>query len=149
MGMDVEQFAHFLGDSHIEIEEIFPAGFKERADVVFVELKERALAVGTLQRIPMFRAPFAMIADANILDEPLLGEVGGGLFHRHRQRLHPLRGSNDATVAESLFQEMLMLFYQHTAETVQFLIPLHRSEICRSKNSLHVFNDNVNDNLNL
>jgi hypothetical protein len=31
-----------------------------------------------------------------------------------------------------------MLFHQDTVEAVQFLIPLHGSEISRSKNSIHI-----------
>ena len=68
MGMDVEQFAHLLGNGHIEIKEKLPTVFKKRADIVFVKLKERTLAIGTLQCVPMLRAPFAVVADADILD---------------------------------------------------------------------------------
>ena len=88
----------------------------------------------------MLRAPFAVVADADILDFCFAQGYpfpNRGL-HRHRQRLHPLGGSNDATVAVSLFQEMFMLFHQHTVKAIQLLIPLQGSEICRSKNSLHI-----------
>ena len=66
--MDIKQFTHLLGDGPIEIEQILPMVFKKRPDIVFVEFKERTLAIGTLQGIPVFFSPFPMITDANFSD---------------------------------------------------------------------------------
>ena len=129
--------------------------FKERADIVFLKLEEGTFAVSTQQGVPVLLPPFAVIADADILygrlaqgkPLPVPPQKGGG-FHGNSQRLQSLRSCNDAAVAIGLFQEMFMLFHQDTVKAVQFLIPLHGSEISRSKNSIHYLNDNVNVNDN-
>ena len=67
--MDVDQIAHFGPDGLVEIEQIVPALFKERTDIVLIIFKERRFAVSTLQGVPMQMPPVAMVADARILDE--------------------------------------------------------------------------------
>lgn len=119
--LDVKEFAHLAGDVEIEVEEGFPMVFEKRADVVDVVVEERAVAIGTAERIPVFRAPFAMIADERL--------TVGIAMNGNRQRLRSLRGGDDAAVAIGLFDEVIAVFQQHTVVTMQLLIPLHGTEI--------------------
>ena len=68
-GLYIDQFAHFGPDGLVEIEQIVPALFKERTDIVLIICKERRFAVSTLQGVPMQMPPVAVVADARILDE--------------------------------------------------------------------------------
>ena len=121
VGMDVEKFAHLAGDVEIEVEEVFPMVFEKGADVVDVVVEERAVAVGTAERIPVFRAPFAVIADERL--------TVGIAVNGNRQRLRSLRGGDDAAVAIGLFDEVIAVFQQHAVVAMQLLIPLHGTEL--------------------
>ena len=64
--MDIQEFAHFLCDGHVEIKEVFPVVIIERLQVVHVVIKEGAIAIGAHQSIPMQVAPVAMVTNADI-----------------------------------------------------------------------------------
>ena len=65
--MDVDEFAHLLADSLVEIYQEVPFLLKEWSDVVLIVFEERALAIGTLQGIPMNAPPLVVVADADVL----------------------------------------------------------------------------------
>ena len=64
----IDQFAHFLADGLVEVEEKLPFLLKERTDVILIIVEERRLPLGTLQGVPMQMPPVAVIADADVLD---------------------------------------------------------------------------------
>ena len=64
--MDIQQLAHFLSDSLVEIEQIVVFLLEEGMQVVCVVFKERALTIGTLQGIPMYATPLVVVADAQV-----------------------------------------------------------------------------------
>ena len=67
--MDIQEFAEFVGDGHIEVEQVLPPLLKERTDIIYIIIKERTVAIGTHQGIPVQVAPVAVVADADIRDE--------------------------------------------------------------------------------
>ena len=121
---DVEKLYHLLHDLHVEVEEELVLLLIERADVVLVILEEGALAVCREERIPMHVAPIGMIRDTDIL-------------HRHRRIVirrdgesqRTIGGGYDHAIAISLLDETLMALYQALIVAMEFLIPLHRTEI--------------------
>ena len=124
VGMDVEQAAHHSHDLLIEIQQKSPPPLEKRSQVVRIELKEGGVAIGTAQGIPMKVPPVAVVADPHVAD------VGRTIVDdRYGERLHPLRRSDEASVAVGLFHEMVMALQPHLTIPVQFLIPLHRTEI--------------------
>ena len=125
---DVEELYHLLCSFHVEIEEEFVFLFEEGADVVLIIFKERALAVGGEERIPVDVAPVGVVGDADGL---------------HRQRWVVVRwdgeregavgGWDDHTVAIGLLDKALVALYQAFIVAVQLLIPLDGTEICGRK----------------
>ena len=67
--MDIQKFAEFMGDGHIEVEQVLPMLLKERTDIIYIVIKERTVAIGTHQGIPVQVAPVAVVTDADIRDE--------------------------------------------------------------------------------
>ena len=67
--MDIQEFAEFVGDGHVEVEQVLPALLKERTDIIYIVIKERTVAIGAHQGIPVQMAPVAMVADVDIRDE--------------------------------------------------------------------------------
>ena len=67
--MDIQEFAEFMGDGHIEVEQVLPPLLKERADIIYIIIKERTVAIGAHQGIPVQVAPVAVVTDADIRDE--------------------------------------------------------------------------------
>ena len=67
--MDIQEFAEFMGDGHIEVEQVLPPLLKERADIIYIIIKERTVAIGAHQSIPMQVAPVTVVTDADIRDE--------------------------------------------------------------------------------
>ena len=61
--LNIDQFAHFLADLLVEIEQKVPALLEEGTDVVLIVVEKRRLTVGALQGIPVQMPPVAMIAD--------------------------------------------------------------------------------------
>jgi hypothetical protein len=77
----------------------------------------------------MQMTPVAMITDTEILD------AFCRLLHRNRQSLDTIGGGYETTVTIGLLLETLPLFYDHMFSPMQFLIPLHRTEIgCTQQN---------------
>jgi hypothetical protein len=66
LGLNVYQLADSLTDSLVEIDEKVVALLEEGADIVSVVFEERALAIGTLQSIPMCLTPLVMVTDAEV-----------------------------------------------------------------------------------
>ena len=64
--MDIDEFADFLADSLVEVNQKVVFLLEEGMQVVSVILKERALAIGTLQGIPMYATPLVVVADAQV-----------------------------------------------------------------------------------
>ena len=131
--MDIQQLAHLMGDGHVEIKEVLPTILKERLQVVHIVIKERTVAIGAHQGVPVQMPPVTMVTDADIGNQsrailPFLLRM----LHGNAQCLQSVGGGNHATVAVGLFDEALTPFYIYSIEPVQFLIPLNRSEIgCR------------------
>ena len=73
----------------------------------------------------MLLSPFAVVADAYVACEVRAATM----CDRDSQGLCALCGGNDTSVAVGLFDEMLVNVYPHLIIPVQFLVPLHRSEI--------------------
>ena len=71
MRLYVDEFAHFGTYLSVEIVKEGPLLLKKRPDVVGIILKERRLAVGAHQRVPVYVAPVAVVAYAHILHEAL------------------------------------------------------------------------------
>lgn len=67
--MDIQEFAEFVGDGHIEVEQVLPPLLKERTDIIYIVIKERTVAIGAHQGIPMQVAPVAVVTDADIRNE--------------------------------------------------------------------------------
>ena len=124
---NVEQFAHLPTDVHVEVIEIRPLALEERPHVIGIILKERRLTVRTHQSMPMLVTPVGMVADTDVPDIRSLA------YHRHGERLQPVGGGNDTTVAESLLHETLMLLHHRRVVATEFLIPLYLTEICCGK----------------
>ena len=122
--MNVDEFAHFYADGLVEIEQKRPSLLKERAQVIGIVFKERGVAVGRLQGLPVHVAPVAVVADECILHAMTILERDW-----HGEGLHPLGGGNETAVAEGLFGKGLVLFYQHLIIAIKLLIPLHRTKI--------------------
>ena len=74
-GMYIEQLANLLADGFVEVEEIVPALFEERAQVVLIIHEEGRVAVGRLQGVPMEVAPVAVVADADVFERGERREV--------------------------------------------------------------------------
>lgn len=128
--MDIQEFAEFVGDGHVEVEQVLPVLLKERADVIYVVIKERTVAIGAHQGIPVQVAPIAVVTDTYIRDES--GAIIPfilGVFHGDAQGLQAVGGGYHATVAVGLLDEALTPFYIYIRIPVQLLIPLNRSEI--------------------
>ena len=132
MRLNVEQLAHLGANLHIEIIKIGPLLFKERAQVIRIIFKKRRFDVCTLQGIPVKMPPVAMIADAHILYHAFLQRLSVVLlhaFHGHSECLQTIGSGNDTTVAIGLLDETIVTLNHDMAIAVQFLIPLHRTEI--------------------
>jgi len=87
MGLNIYQLAYLLSDGLVEIEQIVPALLEERPQVVLVIVKERRLAIGTLNSIPVQMSPVAMVADAEVLYQH-----GVTMFYWHRECLDTIGG---------------------------------------------------------
>ena len=152
-GMNVEQLANLLADGFVEVEEIVPALFEERTQVVLIIHEEGRVAVGRLQGVPMEVAPVAVVADASSphlppptgggglrlicgRNLPQLGEAGGG-FYGDGQCLRTLCSGDDTAVAVGLLLERLIALYPHLVGTVEFLVPLDGSEVGGRKEYVH------------
>lgn len=127
---DIEQLAHLLRDSHIEIEEERPSLLEERMQVVGIELEERTLSIRRQQCVPVEMLPVAMVADAYIAHLAFVALV---FLYGHGESLRARRSGYDAAVAIGLLQEVVVLLNEAGIEAVEFLIPLHRTEISRGK----------------
>ena len=135
MGLNIYQLAYLLSDGLVEIEQIVPALLEERPQVVLVIVKERRLAIGTLNSIPVQMSPVAMVADAEVLYQH-----GVTMFYWHRECLDTIGGCNETTIPEGLLLEILPPLYLYILSPMQLLIPLHRTEIgCTQQNSLHSY----------
>ena len=66
--MDINEFADFLSDSLVEVNQKVVFLLEEGMQVVSVILKERAFAIGTLQGIPMDATPLVVVADAKVFN---------------------------------------------------------------------------------
>ena len=124
-GVNVQPLAHQPCDFHVEIIEEIPPFLKKWIQVVGIIFKERRLAIGRLQRIPVQATPIAVVADAQVAHEDFRLVV----YHGHRQCQRTIGRSDDTAVAVGLFLEMVHALYPYMFEPVQFLIPLNRSEI--------------------
>ena len=123
--MNVKQLAHQECDFHIEIVEVLPPALKEGAQVIGIMLEERRLAIGSLQGIPMQSSPVAVVADAYVACKGFVTIVTDG----DGERLWAIWCSNDTAVAVGLLHKTVHALNHHMVIPVQFLIPLHRSEI--------------------
>ena len=72
-------------------------------------------------------APVAVVANTDITH---LDISDRRIFYRYRECLHAVGSRDDATVAVGLLDEIVAPFDETFIVTVQFLIPLHGSEIC-------------------
>ena len=134
-GMNIEQLANLLADGFVEVEELVPALFEERAQVVLIIHEEGRVAVGRPQGIPMEVAPVAVVADVKVTDSRFL--VSRRTLYGNGQCLHTLCGCDDTAVAVGLFLERLMTLYPHLVGTVEFLVPLDGSEVGGGKEYVH------------
>ena len=125
--LDVEQFAHRLHDGLVEVHEELPFLLEERRQVVGIELEERRLAVGAAYGVPVEVLPVAVVAHPHVASERGVSPV----LHRHGERQGAVRGGDDTPVAVGLLDEAVVSLHPHQRVPVQFLIPLHRSEIGR------------------
>ena len=66
--MEIYQLTDLLPYLLVEIDQKVVFALKERSDVICVILEERALAIGTLQGVPMNAPPLVVVADADVLD---------------------------------------------------------------------------------
>lgn len=129
LGLYVEQLTHRLSDGHVEVEKEIPPFLKERVQVIGIELEERALAIGRLQGLPVEMTPGAMVGDAHIFHLRLVDTQPLWALHRDSEGLQALGGGDDAAVAVSLFEKVVVLLYETRVIAVQLLIPLYRAEI--------------------
>ena len=134
LGLDIDEFAHFLADSLIIVQQEVPTFLEERTYVILIILKERRLAVCALQSHPVQMAPIAVIAYADILYKRR-----STTFNGHGKGLHPIGGSYQAAITISLLDETFPLLYMHSISPMQFLIPLHRAKVCCTEQNLHGF----------
>lgn len=123
--LDVEQLAHQCGDVVVEVDEELPPALEEGREVVGIELEEGRLTIGTADSIPVQVSPVAVVADAYVAGEPASGIVR----HGYGECLYAVCGGDAASVAVSLFHKTVVLLHPHLSVSVEFLVPLHRSEI--------------------
>ena len=76
---------------------------KERAQVIFVILKERGITIGCLQSLPMEMTPVAMVGNPDITYR-----ITRIMDHRHRQGLNTLRRCYQAAITIGLLLESLL-----------------------------------------
>ena len=132
VGMNVEQLAHLQHDFEIEVIEKFVVVLEEGVQVVSIILEERALIVGRLQGVPMYAAPGAVVADADVADEPAATVLDG-----HGERLGTVGRSNDTAVAVGLLDERLAGLHRDTVGTVQLTVPVDGTEISGGEEDCH------------
>ena len=125
-GLDVQQVADATGDFKIEVEEVGPPLLEERTNIIGQELEERAFTVGRQQGIPMQMPPVAMVADANIFHLALGTLIA---LYGHGEGLQSVCRGNDTAVAVGLLDKMVVLLQQTAPRAVQFLVPLHGTEV--------------------
>ena len=65
--LNVEQFCHFLRDSHVKVDEKCPLLFKERAQIVFIVHEKGTFTIGRAEGMPMDMTPVPVVRDADIL----------------------------------------------------------------------------------
>lgn len=123
--MDVDEFAHLLADSLVEIYQEVPFLLEEWSDVVLIVFEERALAIGTLQGVPVYASPLVVVADAKVLDQRLVV----GMLHRNGQCLRTVCRTDETAVAIGLLLIGVVLFYQTMVIAGELLIPLNGSEV--------------------
>ena len=70
--LNIYQLADSLTNGLVEVDEEVVALLEERTDIVSIILKERTLAVGRHERIPVNASPLVMVADAEIFHQGLL-----------------------------------------------------------------------------
>lgn len=126
----VEKRAERLAYLHVEIEQELIMAVEEGMEVVGIILKERRLAISTLQRIPMQLSPTPMVADAQVAYRTAVEVDVGRTLHGNSESLRPVCRSYDATVAIGLLAIVLMRLNKYNVSHVEFLIPLHWPEIC-------------------
>ena len=126
LGLEINEFAYFLADGFVEINEELILLLEERTDVIHVIVKERTLAISRLKGIPMDSSPLVVVADAQILEQDFFF----AMLYRNGQSLHTIGGCNDTAVAESLFLVRVVLLNETLVVATQLLIPLYGSEVC-------------------
>ena len=104
MRANVNQLTHLLAYGLVEIYQkcVFP--FKERTDVIHIIIKKRALAICTLQSVPMHAPPLVMITDADILYQTLVTDcLPTVTLDRYCQSLQAIGSGYDTAITISLF----------------------------------------------
>lgn len=118
-------------------------GFKERADVVGVIVEERGVAIGSLQRLPVYVPPFVVFGDAEGSDGDGLmhcisirNSMGGGgksVFHRHGKRLRTVGRGYGASVAGGALMERFRGINITGIGSIELPIPGYGAEISGRK----------------
>ena len=98
----------------------------KRTEVIGIILKERALAVGRLDGIPMYVTPIAMVADADIAHQAFFASVA---FGRDGKRERPLCCSYHTTVAIGLLYIMLPLLDACLFSSIELCIIRYGSQV--------------------
>ena len=132
--LDIDEFAHFLADSLVIVQQEVPTLLEERTYVILIILKERRFAVSALQSHPVQMAPIAVIAYADILYKRR-----STTFNGHGKSLHTIGSCYLAAITIGLLYETLPFLYMHSISPMQFLIPLHRAKVCCTEQNLHGF----------
>lgn len=132
-GLEAQQLAHLAGDGHVEVEEELPLLGEEWLQVVGVELKERAFAVGRAECVPVLLAPLPVVAHAHFSHGCLVEPSTLGSLHGHGERLQAVGGGDDAAVSEGLLREVVVLLYVYRSVAVGLLPPLHGGEVGRGE----------------
>lgn len=128
-GADVEQLAKHVADGFVEVEQVFPPAFKEGAQVVLVVFKERAVAVGRHDGVPVQMPPVTVVADADVADCCALTGRRRAALYGNDECQRAVGGGDDTAVAVRLFLERLALLNNHLPPLAELAVPLDRAEV--------------------
>lgn len=126
------QLQHFLENRHVVVEEKFPvATLEKRTEVVGVIVEKGTFAVGRANGIPMLRAPFPVVAEADFACQQRFAPRR--LLHRNREFLHTIGRRDEAVVARGLLHIVLGVVDSPVFSSEQTAVPRNRTEISNRK----------------
>ena len=132
--MDVDEFAAFLNQSLVEVEQIIVFLFVERTKVVLIIFEKWTVEVAGAECLPMLVSPVTVVADAEIANE---SASVIGLLHGNGEGKRSGWRVDDAAVAIGLLDVAFVCFHINNTSSVGTLFcseelgkPLNWWQIC-------------------